>query len=109
MSSRINLVKDDNRPEIEITLTDQSNGNPIDVSAATVVVKFRKEGTDTILAELSCTNVSGGTDGKVKFKFPGTTLDVEAGNYEGEIEITYAGGDKQTVYELLKFKVREDF
>jgi hypothetical protein len=36
-------------------------------------------------------------------------LQGEAGDYEGEIEITFADGQVQTVYDLLKFKIREDF
>jgi len=32
-----------------------------------------------------------------------------AGTYEGEIEITFSGGGKQTVNDLVKFKVRDDF
>jgi hypothetical protein len=31
------------------------------------------------------------------------------GDYEGEIEITFVDTTVQTVYDLLKFKVREDF
>jgi len=33
----------------------------------------------------------------------------EAGDYEGEIQITFADTTVQTVYDLLKFKLREDF
>jgi hypothetical protein len=33
----------------------------------------------------------------------------EAGDYEGEIQITFSDGTIQTVYDLLKFKLREDF
>ena len=32
-----------------------------------------------------------------------------AGTYEGEIEITFSGGGKKTVNDLVKFKVRDDF
>jgi hypothetical protein len=109
MSSRIKLVKNDNRPDIELTLTNQATGAAIDVSAATVVVKFRAEGGSEVLAELACTNVTEGDDGKVTFNFPDATLDVDPGNYEGEIEITHENGDKQTVYEVLKFTVRDEF
>jgi hypothetical protein len=31
------------------------------------------------------------------------------GDYEGEIEITFTDGQIQTVYDVLKFRVREDF
>jgi hypothetical protein len=46
--------------------------------------------------------------GQVSFNFPGQTLDVEPGAYEGEVEIDFAG-EKQTVYEFLKFTVRPQF
>jgi hypothetical protein len=36
-------------------------------------------------------------------------LQGEAGDYEGEISITFSDGQIQTVYEPMKFKVREDF
>jgi hypothetical protein len=36
-------------------------------------------------------------------------LEGAPGDYEGEIEIIFGDGQIQTVYDLLKFKVREDF
>jgi hypothetical protein len=38
-----------------------------------------------------------------------TTLDVDAGTYEGEIELEDAAGKKLTIFDKLKFKVREGF
>ncbi|MEA2037052.1 MAG: hypothetical protein U9O94_06060 [Nanoarchaeota archaeon] len=38
-----------------------------------------------------------------------TTLDVPAGTYEGEIFITYEDGSILTIFDRMKFKVREDF
>ena len=38
-----------------------------------------------------------------------TTLDVAAGTYEGEIELTYTNGKILTIFDRLKFKVRADF
>ena len=108
MSEVIKLVRNDNRPEITLTIKDANTDTVINLTGATEVVHFRKSGTTTVLATLSCTHVTDGTDGKTKFKFTGTSLNVEAGNYEGEVEITYTGGDKQTVYDLLKFRVREE-
>jgi hypothetical protein len=40
--------------------------------------------------------------------FPAGTLDT-AGTFEGEIEITFSSGGVQTVYDLIKLKVRSDF
>lgn len=107
MSNTIKLVQGDNLPYIRLALKN-ADETPMDVSDATVVVKFRASGTTVTLSVLTCTFVTDGTDGLVVFNFPGETLSVPAGLYEGEIEIDFAG-QIQTVYNLLKFQVREDF
>jgi hypothetical protein len=107
MSNTIKLVQGDNLPYIRIALKN-ADGTPMDVSNATVVVKFRASGTTVTLSVLTCSLVGDGTDGLVVFNFPGETLSVPAGSYEGEIEIDF-DGLIQTVYNLLKFQVREDF
>lgn len=112
MADIIKLVRGDNRPFVRLTLTDTDTEDPINLTGATIVVYFRKAGTTTVLETLTCTGENGGaltTDGVIEFSFPGTALDVAAGSYEGEVEITYSGGDIQTLYDILKFKVREQF
>ena len=103
----IRLVQGDNLPYIALSLTN-ADGTPLDVQGAVVVVHFRAAGSKSVLSTLLCTAVGDGTDGKVKFNFPGTSLNVPEGNYEGEIEVSF-GGLKQTVYETLKFAVRAQF
>ena len=97
MAERIKLVQGDNFPWITLTLTDKSTGAPLSLSAAT-----------TILSTLTCEKVGGGATGQVRFNFPGATLDVPAGSYEGEVEVDF-NGETQTVYEVLKFSVRSQF
>ncbi len=108
--STIKLVQGDNLPEITLTLTDSNTGSAIDLSAATttVQVKFRAAGTSTVLATLACSKVTDGSDGKVSFFFPGSTLNIAAGAYEGEVEISF-NGLIQTIYDVIKFRLREDF
>ena len=110
MADTIKLVSGDNYPLIRLTLTDDVTGLPVDLSAGTtaVTVKFRATGTTTVLSTLTCTKPGGGADGVVTFYFPTTELDVAAGLYEGEICIDF-NGLLQTVYDKLRFKVREDF
>jgi hypothetical protein len=110
MSERIKLVKNDNRPIIDLTLTNEATGAAIDLSAptTTVVVKFRKEGSSTVLSTINCSKTNTGVDGKVNFKFTGSVLNVAPGNYEGEISISF-NGEIQTVYDVLKFRVRDEF
>jgi hypothetical protein len=109
MSSVIKLVQNDNLPEVTLTLKDKRTDEPIDLSASTttVVVKFRERGSSTVLSVLSCSKVDA-VNGVVRFGFPASTLDVEEGNYEGEIEISF-NGLIQTIFDLLYFYVRKDF
>lgn len=107
--STIKIVQNDTLPEVTLTLTDKQTGEPIDLSASTtsVMVKFRKVGTTSPVTELSCVKVDAG-NGVVRFSFPAPTLDVEPGNYQGEIVIDF-NGQILTVFDLLQFTLRADF
>lgn len=107
MAQTIKLVRGDNRPYIRLTLT-ESNGDAINLTGATVRVYFREVGSETVLSTLTCSVTGSPTAGVVTFNFPGSTLDVEPGIYEGEVEIDF-GGEIQTVYDVLKFNVRDQF
>lgn len=107
----IRLVSGDGRPVIVLTLTDDTTGAAIDLSAATtsVYVKFRKAGTTDSPAIIYCTKVSSGSTGQVQFDFSGGTLvDVVPGMYEGEVVINF-NDVLHTVFETLRFTVRENF
>lgn len=110
MSEKIKLVQGDTRPALVVTLTDDTTGDPIAITGATVRLKFREVGSDTLRTTITGT-VSDGPNGVVAFHWASqpTALDGNAGDYEGEIEITFADGQIQTVYDVLKFKLREDF
>lgn len=110
MTERIYLVQGDiNRPQIQATITDENSGAVIDITGATVVLKFRMVGASTLQATLSGT-VTDGSAGVVVFPMTEASLSGEPGDYEGEIEVTFAsGGGVQTVYDLLKFRVRAQF
>lgn len=110
MVDTIRLVSGDKKPTITLTLTDDTSGSPIDLSASTttVNVNFRASGTTTLLSTISCTKTDA-VNGIVTFDFSGGALvGLAAGQYEGEIEIDF-DGSTQTVYELLKFRVRDEF
>ena len=106
----IRLVAGDERPVIVLTLTDDITGSPIDLSlgTTTISVKFRKAGTTTLLSTITCSKVGNGTDGRVQFGFSGGVLDVDPGMYEGEVNINF-NGESQTVFETLRFTVRDNF
>jgi hypothetical protein len=110
MTEKIKLVQGDTRPAIVCTITDETTGDPVNITGATVVLKFRPVGSTTLQATVTGTVTSGST-GQVAF-YPASApamLTGDAGDYEGEIEITFTDGQIQTVYDLLKFKIREDF
>ena len=106
----IRLVEGDEKPVIVVTLTDDLTGSPIDLSLGTTVVtiKFRESGTTTLLSTIATSKLSGGTTGQVQFNFTGGVLNVDPGMYEGEIVINF-NGEVQTVYDTLRFTVRESF
>ena len=109
MAEKIKLVQGDTRPQIQVTLTDEGTGAAIDITGATCLLRLRAIGS-TALVDTLTGIVTNGASGVVVFVWNQNTLNVDAGDYEGEIEVNFASGQgKQTVYELLKFKVREDF
>jgi hypothetical protein len=106
----IRLVSGDERPVVIVTLTDDITGGVVDLSAAstTVSIKFRAAGTTTVLSTITCSKLSEGTTGQVQFDFTGGVLDVDPGPYEGEIQISF-NGQVQTVFDVLRFVVRDNF
>jgi hypothetical protein len=110
MSEKIRLVRNDTRPALVCNITDDTTGAAINITGATVLLKFRAAGAETLTATVTGA-VTNGLNGQVAF-YPATAPEMlagEPGDYEGEIEITFADGQIQTVYDLLKFKIRQDF
>lgn len=110
MVDKIKLVKDDTRPALVCNITDDTTGAVISITGATVLLKFRAAGATYLQATVTG-SITDGPNGQVTF-YPSSNpamLTGDAGDYEGEIEITFADGTVQTVYDVLKFKVRADF
>jgi hypothetical protein len=108
MAEKIKLVQGDTRPQIKVTITDETTDLAVDITNSTPRLKFRAAGSTTVLTTIVGT-VTDGPNGVCIFVWPTGALDVAAGDYEGEIEITYQDSSVQTVYDLLKFKLRQDF
>jgi len=110
MTEKIKLVQGDTRPAIVCTITDDTTGEVINITGATVRLKFRAAGVTELTATV-VGSVTNGAAGQVAF-YPASAPEMllgEPGDSEGEIEITFADSQVQTVYDLLKFKVRGDF
>jgi hypothetical protein len=108
MADRIKLVQGDTLPYINMQLS-KSDGTDLDISDPTVSVDvlFRATGETTTLSTINCLKVGGGSTGQVRFNFDNGVLDVEPGAYEGEVVVDFGGGETQTIYDLLKFYVRQ--
>lgn len=110
MVDKIKLVQGDTKPALICNITDDATGVALNITGATVLLKFRAVGSTTLTATVTG-SVINGLAGQVAF-FPASAPEMllgDAGDYEGEIQITFADSTVQTVYDLLKFKVREDF
>ncbi len=110
MADTIKLVKGDELPQITLTLTDDVANAALDLSGANTVVtiKFKLKGGTSTLSTINTNKVTNGSDGKVLFNFAGGVLDVDPGEYEGEIVVNF-NGSVQTVYDTLNFRVRDNF
>ena len=118
----INLVQGDTNPQLNFTLRDSktaasgktldeddsSTWAAIDITGYSIELKFRALNSTSVLftESLGITSASGGTCYMI---WPAGSLDVEAGIYEGELQLTDGNSRVQTVYDKLKFKVREQF
>lgn len=110
MGTKIYLVQGDvGRPQVQATITDADTEDAVDITGADVVLKFRKVG-DTELTDTIDGTVTDGTNGVVVFPMSETAMAGDAGDYEGEIQVTFdSGAGVQTVYDLLKFRMRAQF
>ena len=119
----INLVQGDTKPELNFTIRDSatavdnntvldeddpSTWQIINLTNYVIKLKFKALDSSTVLftESLAVISAAGGTCSMI---WPDDSLDVPAGMYEGELELTDNNGKVQTVYDKLKFKIREQF
>jgi hypothetical protein len=110
-TKKIKLVRGDNYPQIRVELTDVNTGAPIDLTGASITLHFRAVGSSTVLfSRPGVVPVGTAAQGQGVFTFQSGDLNIDPGDYEGEVEVVWSGlGARQTVYDLLKFRVRQDF
>jgi hypothetical protein len=107
MVERIKLVQGDTGPQIKLTLTNQVTNQPINLTGATVTLHFRAFASDTALfSRPAFINPDLAATGVCFIEWEEGDLDVEPGDYEGEIEVVRPFGVRETIYDLLKFRVR---
>ena len=103
------LVSGDTAPQIQATITRDDTGAVVNLTGATVRMYFRKKGTTTTLFTL-VSSTGSFSSGIATFAFAANDLaNIAQGYYEGEIEITYADSNKETIFKILDFFIRSDF
>ena len=108
--SRIRLVSGDTGPQIRLTLTDEVVGAPVDLTGAAASLHFKSSLAGTVLFSRALTIPAATASSGVAIVVWGITdLTRPAGDYEGEIEVLFPSGVRQTVYDTLKFRLREQF
>jgi hypothetical protein len=106
------LVQGDSAPQLEVTLTRDDDGSAVDLTQMlSAKIRFRAKGTKALLFSMNGFNPFGTkAEGKLYFGFGSADLaTLPAGFYEGEIEVIYTYGKKETCYEVINFQLREDF
>jgi len=120
-SETIKLVVGDTLPELVITLRDSntaasgktldvedsSTWAPINLTSGSVKLIIRKVGETDLTATITM-SLTDASNGVATCVFPSGTW-TAAGTYEGEVEFTNSSSKVQTVQDLIKFVVRDDF
>ncbi len=105
--SRIKLVKGDTGPPIQLTLTSEATGLPIDLTGATVTAHFKSVATGSFVFSRALSVSAPATQGIAVIAWGATDLNQTPGDYNAEVEILFSGGVRQTVYDLVKFRIRD--
>jgi len=110
MAEPILLVQGDTGPQIKVVLTRQDTGLAEDITDATVSMHFRKKSVDNVLfSVVGQSTPDEATAGTAIFAFSNGQLDLSPGAYEGEIEVVFDTGTRETVFEIIDFDLRQDF
>jgi len=110
MADPLLLVQGDTAPQIKVSFTRDDTGLAEDITDAVVKLHFRKKATSTVLFSLTGQSTPDeATAGTTIFMFSNTQLNIDPGKYEGEVEIVYQSGTRETIYEIIDFVLREDF
>jgi hypothetical protein len=103
------LVQNDSGAQVKVTVTRDDTGAVVNLTGATVLLKFKRRNTSNILSTIQAEVLSDFENGEAIFNFNGTSLDIPSGDYVGEVEVTFSSGAIETVFEELEFMVREDY
>ena len=105
MSDTFYIKQNDTSPSLRATLQD-ANGNPVDVTGASVQFHMRSSGSVIVDAVASIVTPASGI---VEYSWaPADTATV--GSYQAEFEVTYASGAVETFPNTgyIRVRIRDD-
>lgn len=110
MAETFRYVKGDNGPQLKVVLTNEDDNTAVNLTGGSVTLHFRAAGETAVLFSRAFFISSGNApNGIAILQWQDNDLDVGAGVYEGEIEVVRASGLRETLFETLKFRVRDEF
>lgn len=126
------LVQHDTRPQIDLSLTDEVTGNPVDLSDPMTVIRcyLKQQNAAELKETLILAKLAGrvtsidedtgaqrvsyappydvpGAGGRCAIQWTATSLDT-VGTFTGEVEVRFFDGTRQTVYKREIFEIRAD-
>lgn len=111
-SHTIELVQNDTRPQLNITIIDDMTQLAMDLTGVSAIkLHLREEDADVIKTSIPMYVAGDPVDGQVFMQWTAGALDT-AGWFVGEIELTFGTGEStaiQTLYEEIRFKIRADY
>ncbi len=93
MATIFTIKRGDTLPFIEATLRSES-GAPVNLTAASVLFKMKKPGSNAVLISRACT-ITDAANGVVRFIWQAGDTDT-IGNYSAEFEATFFDGSVET-------------
>jgi len=110
MATSFNYVQGDTGPQIKLSFTDEDTSTASDLTGATVTLHFRAAGDAAVLFSRTLyINPQTASGGEAILQWQTEDLNQEPGVYEGEIEVVRSTGLRETIFDILKFRIREDF
>ena len=88
------IKQNDTRPELDIFLRDDKD-RTINITGATVKFSMRNASTNVVKISLASVTTVNSTAGRVKYPFTASDTDT-AGNFDGEFQVTFVGGQIET-------------
>ena len=96
MIRKFTIKRGDTRPVLSVTATD-SGGGAVDLTGATIRFIMRRWGDSSALPKVDASvNNTAPTTGLMEYAWQAADTDT-AGAYEGEFQVTFAGGETMTV------------